>query len=88
MRIQPTSKSFPADPLSPAQPETTSTPRRSTSDHVELSALSQSAVGLSPNRLKEIQVAFDAGTYDISPAAVSRAIVEFYLTPLKLDPPR
>ena len=87
MRIQPTSKSLPADPLSPAQPESTPAPSRRGSDRVELSALSQAAAGLSPDRLKEIQAALDAGTYEINPAKISRSIVEFYLTPLKLNPP-
>ncbi|MBZ5596284.1 MAG: hypothetical protein LAP39_28900 [Acidobacteriia bacterium] len=84
MRIEPTDKSFRVGPASPAQPDTVpASPARSGSDHVELSALSQAAGGLSPQRLDEIQAQVTSGNYQASAAAVSHSIVDFYLIPVK-----
>jgi anti-sigma28 factor (negative regulator of flagellin synthesis) len=84
MRIEPTDKSFRVGPASPAHSEATpATPARTGSDHVELSALSQAAGALSPQRVEEIQSQVSSGTYQVNAAAVSHSIVDFYLIPLK-----
>jgi anti-sigma28 factor (negative regulator of flagellin synthesis) len=84
MRIEPTDKSFRVGPASPAQPDAVPAARaRSSSDHVELSALSQAAGGLSPQRIDEIQNQVNSGTYQVSAADVSHSIVNFYLIALK-----
>ena len=84
MRIEPTDKSLPVGPASPAHPEATpAAPARPGSDHVELSVLSQAAGALSPQRVQEIQSQVNSGTYQVDAAAVSHAIVDFYLIPLK-----
>jgi len=84
MRIEPTDKSFRVGPASPAHSEASPVTRaRQGSDHVELSALSQAASGLSPQRVEEIQSQVSSGTYQVNAAAVSHSIVDFYLIPLK-----
>ena len=84
MRIEPTDKGFRVGPTSPAHPEATpATPVRPGSDHVVLSALSQAAGALSPQRVEEIQSQVSSGTYQVDAAAVSHSIVDFYLIPLK-----
>ena len=84
MRIEPTDKSLRVGPASPAHSETTpAAPARPGSDHVELSVLSQAAGALSPQRIEEIQTQVNSGTYQVDAAAVSHAIVDFYLIPLK-----
>ena len=80
MRIQPSEKSFGPGPASPAQPDTAPPPSVPTgADHVELSALSQAAAGLAPERLQEIQSSLQSETYSVKAAEVSRRIVDFYL---------
>ena len=84
MRIQPSDKSLGVEPASPAQPETAVSRSKSTgADRVELSALSQTAAGLAPQRLDEIQASVHAGTYEANAAEVARRIVNFYLIPVK-----
>lgn len=84
MRIEPTDKSFRVEPAASAHAEgTPAAPARPSSDHVELSALSQAAGALSPQRVEEIQAQVSSGTYQVSAADVSHSIVNFYLIPLK-----
>ena len=80
MRIQPTEKSLSPDPAAPAQPGSAasqSVPQRT--DRVELSALSQGAGGLAPERLQELQYSLESDTYSVKSGDVSRRIVDFYL---------
>ena len=84
MRIQPSDKSLGVEPASPAQPDSAAArPKSAGADRVELSALSQSAAGLGPQRLEEIQASVHAGTYEANAADVARQIVNFYLIPVK-----
>ena len=84
MRIEPTDKSVRVGPASPAHTDATPVaPARSGSDHVELSVLSQAAGALSPQRIDEIHSQVNSGSYQVDAAAVSHAIVDFYLIPLK-----
>jgi hypothetical protein len=84
MRIQPSDKSLGVEPASPAQPDTAAARSKSAgADRVELSALSQVAAGLAPQRLDEIQARFKGGTYEANAADVARRIVDFYLIPVK-----
>jgi len=84
MRIEPTDKSSRVAPTSRPQSEPTpAAPARPGSDHVELSALSQAAGALSPERIEEIQSQVSSGTYQPSATEVSHSIVDFYLVPLK-----
>jgi anti-sigma28 factor (negative regulator of flagellin synthesis) len=84
MRIEPTDKSFRVGPASPAHSEATpAAPARPGSDHVQLSAFSQAAGALRPQRVEEIQSQVSSGTYQVNAAAVSHSIVDFYLIPLK-----
>jgi anti-sigma28 factor (negative regulator of flagellin synthesis) len=84
MRIEPTDKSLRVEPASPTHSEAApAAPARPGSDHVELSALSQAAGALSPQRVQQIQSQVNSGTYQVDAAAVSHAIVDFYLIPLK-----
>ena len=84
MRIEPTDKSSRMGPTSRANSGATpATPARPGSDHVELSAFSQAAGALSPQRVEEIQSQVNSGTYQVNAAAVSHSIVDFYLIPLK-----
>jgi anti-sigma28 factor (negative regulator of flagellin synthesis) len=84
MRIQPSDKSLGVEPASPAQPDTAAARSKSAgADRVELSALSQTAAGLAPQRLEEIQASVHAGTYEANAAEVARRIVNFYLIPVK-----
>jgi hypothetical protein len=84
MRIQPTSKSAAIASSSPVRSETTaSLPAVAAStDRVDLSALSQGAGGMTPDRLEEIQAAVNSGSYEAPPAEISQAIVNFYLIPV------
>ena len=84
MRIQPTSKSAGIAPSSPVRTETPASHATvaSSTDRVDLSALSQGAGGMSPDRLEQIQAAVNSGSYEAPAAEVSRAIVDFYLIPL------
>lgn len=84
MRIEPSGKSSPVGPASPAHPDTASPhPAPTGADHVVLSALSQAAGGLAPERLTEIQAEVSSGKYQPDAADISRSIVDFYLIPLK-----
>ena len=84
MRIEPTDKSLRVGPATPAHSEgSPAAPARPGSDRVELSVLSQAAGALSPQRIEEIQSQVNSGTYQVDAAAVSHAIVDFYLIPLK-----
>jgi hypothetical protein len=84
MRIEPTGKSNPVGPASPAQSDSTaSRPAPTGSDQVVLSALSQAAGGLTPGRMEQIQAEVSSGKYQPDAAEVSRRIVDFYLVPLK-----
>jgi hypothetical protein len=81
MRIQPTDKSIGPGPASPAQPgPAASQSRPQRTDRVELSALSQGAGGLAPERLQELQSSLESDTYSVKSGDVSRRIVDFYLT--------
>jgi len=83
MRIEPGGKSAPVGPASPAQPGTPAAPPAPTSsDEVNLSALSQAAAGLAPARIEQIQAEVSAGKYQPDAAEVSHRIVDFYLIPL------
>ena len=84
MRIEPTDKGFRVGAAAPAQSEATlNRPERSGSDQVQLSAFSQAAGALSPQRVQEIQSQVNSGTYQVNAGAVSHSIVDFYLIPLK-----
>lgn len=61
----------------------TAPPAPAGADSVDLSALSQAAAGLAPEKLEQIQAAVSAGKYQPDPAEVSHSIVEFYLIPLE-----
>ena len=84
MRIQPTAKSTAIGPAAPAQPDSTHTaPETVTPDHVDLSALSQAAAGLTPQKLEKIQAEVGSGNYQVNAGEVSRRIVDFYLIPIE-----
>ena len=84
MRIEPSGKSSPVGPASPAQPDAHAPhPATTGADHVVLSALSQAAGGLAPERLAQIQAEVSSGKYQPDAADISRSIVDFYLIPLK-----
>jgi anti-sigma28 factor (negative regulator of flagellin synthesis) len=83
MRIGPTNKNTPVGRSSPAQPSTPAAPPSPASaDRVDLSALSQAASGLAPEKLEQIQAQVSAGSYRPDAAEVSHSIVDFYLIPL------
>jgi len=80
MRIESTGKNTPVRPASPAAPGVPAAPPAPASaDQVELSALSQSAAGLAPEKLEQIQAEVAAGSYKPDAAEVSQSIVDFYL---------
>ncbi len=82
MRIEPTGKGAPVSRSSPAQPGTPAAPAAPAgSDRVDLSALSQAAAGLAPEKLEQIQAEVTAGSYHPDAAEVSESIVDFYLIP-------
>ena len=84
MRIESTGKGIPVGPASPAQPDTAAAPPKPLgADHVDLSALSQAAAGLSPARIDKIQSEVSSGAYQVNAAEVSRRIVDFYLIPVE-----
>jgi len=84
MRIESTGKGTPVGKASPAQPGTPAPPPAPAStDHVDLSSLSQAASGLAPEKLEQVQAQVNAGKYNPDPAEVSHSIVEFYLIPLE-----
>jgi len=84
MRIESTGKNAPVGPASPAQPGTQpAPPAPASADQVDLSALSQAAAGLAPEKLEQIHAEVNAGKYNPDPAEVSHSIVDFYLIPLE-----
>jgi hypothetical protein len=84
MRIESTGKNSPVRPAAPATPGTAAPPPAPASaDHVDLSALSQAAAGLAPEKLEQIQTEVSAGSYKPDAAEVSHSIVDFYLIPLE-----
>ena len=84
MRIESTGKNAPVRPASPATPGAPAPPPAPASaDHVDLSALSQAAAGLAPEKLEQIQAEVSAGSYKPDAAEVSQSIVDFYLIPLE-----
>ena len=84
MRIESTGKNTPVRPASPATPGAPAPPPAPASaDHVDLSALSQAAAGLAPEKLEQIQAEVTAGSYKPDAAEVSHSIVDFYLIPLE-----
>jgi len=83
MRIESTGKNTPVRPTGPAQPGTPAAPPSPAgADRVDLSALSQAAAGLAPEKLEQIQAQVSAGQYRPDAAEVSHSIVDFYLIPL------
>lgn len=84
MRIESTGKNAPVRPASPGQPGTPAPPPAPAgTDRVDLSALSQAAAGLAPEKLEQIQAEINAGTYRPDAAEVSHSIVNFYLIPIE-----
>ncbi|HLM99415.1 MAG TPA: hypothetical protein VK335_09055 [Bryobacteraceae bacterium] len=84
MRIESTGKNAPVRPASAATPGAPAPPPAPASaDHVDLSALSQAAAGLAPEKLEQIQTEVNAGSYKPDAAEVSQSIVDFYLIPLE-----
>ena len=80
MRIESTGKNQPVRPTSPGQPAAPPAPSAPAgADEVNLSALSQAAAGLAPEKLEQIQAEVNAGSYKPDAAEVSHSIVEFYL---------
>jgi len=83
MRINPAGESVGVGPASSAQPNTDHPfPAPAGLDHVELSALSQAASGIGPERLAEMQASVGSGAYEVNSAETSRRIVDFYLIPV------
>lgn len=84
MRIESTGKNAPVRPASPGQQGTPAPPPAPAgTDRVDLSALSQAAAGLAPEKLEQIQAEINAGTYQPDAAEVSHSIVNFYLIPIE-----